>query len=107
MRSRRSQHLDLEAAFAVRDIDLGHEFFGAGLGASADEHGGERRRPALVLELREKRHRGELDPLGQPGQHAALGELLGLRHEARAARSRCQNENARDHAGALRYEANG
>ncbi len=104
---RGGQHLDLQAALALRDVDLRDERFGGGVRAAGVEHRGERRRAALVFLLREERHLGELDLLRQAGRHAALRELPGLREPARAARQTGQNENARQAAGACQESTDG
>ena len=92
------EHLDLEAPFALREVDLGHERVGRDLDALGREHGGERRRSALIFALREERHVRELD-LAVQLRRQRLAQRRRLRQQARAAAKRGQNENARYRAG--------
>ena len=95
---RGGEHLDLQAALALGDIDLRHQLVGRHLGAVGREQRGERRRPALVFALREERHALQLDALVQLARQR-LAQRRALRREAGAAAEPRQNKNARCVAG--------
>ena len=103
---RGGEHLDLQAAFALGQVDLGHQLLRGHLDAGGGERSGEGRGPALVFALRKERHFGELDPLAQRARQR-VAQRRGLRREARAAAEQEQNKNARYGAGVLQGLAAG
>ncbi len=70
MAARSGDHLDLQAALAAGKVDLVLECTGRRQHATLVEHGGQRRRPALIGVLREEGYIGQLD---------AFRQALGLR----------------------------
>ena len=88
-------HLGLQAAFAFRNVDLGHQGFGRHRHARAHEHGRQRRRPALVALLREERRVAQLDADG------LLSQTQGFRSCDTA------GEQRQSHAGSGKINENG
>ena len=99
----RGKHFDLQAALALRDVDLGDQRFRRDLDAGGGESRGERSRSALVLLLREERHLGELGFLREAARQpcAQLGRLRPHAGAARGEERNSANKNARDRAGVL------
>jgi hypothetical protein len=63
--ARAGEHLGLQRSLTAGKIDLPHQLLGRGPDPGVHQHGGQRRRAALVLLLREERHRAQLRPLGK------------------------------------------
>jgi hypothetical protein len=59
--ARRRQHLGLQAALAIGDVDARDQLLRRYVDAAVHQHGGERCRAALVLVLREERYLDEFD----------------------------------------------
>ena len=98
--ARRGQHLDLQASLPFRDIDLSDEILRGDLHARFDERGRQRRGAALIIFLREERHRAELDPL-RHARRPGVAQRVRLRNQRCAAAQRGpKQKNARCPAGA-------
>src|SRR5438132_617098 len=97
--SRRGEHLDLQAAAACGNVNLGDEILRRDLDAGVTQSGRKRCGSALVFVLRQERHIRQLDVRDQPGWPRVVQLHRLWNDEGAAARERCRKKNARGEAG--------
>ena len=90
MAARRGQHFDLQAALARRQVHAFGEIVRSDVHACVDQCGRQRRRAALVVELRIKRHRGDFG-LPRDPRRPGVAQSHGLRHH-RCATAQCRQQ---------------
>ena len=79
MAARRGQHFDLQAALARRQVHAFDKIVRSDVHACVDQCGRQRRRAALVVELRIKRHRANFS-LPRDPRRPGFAQSHGLRH---------------------------